>query len=119
MLGNLFTMTFNYVGALGVNLVGQFELPGAATLIAISAACSGGTAATLQVGDADDNDGIMTAGAIGQSEAPNLLDPTDFNGDLCDQVSGHHFAVDDKVVEFVLTHASAADVCLVFYFREG
>ena len=119
MLGNLFTQTFNHVGALTANLVGQFELPGPATLVAISFGCSSATAATLQVGDAGDNDGIITAGAIGQSDVPNLLEPADFDGDLCDQIAGYHFPSDDKLVEFVVTHASAEDVTLVFYFMEG
>jgi len=119
MLGNLFTVSFNYHGALAANAEGQFELPGAATLEAVSFTCSSATAATLEVGDAGDNDGIITAGAVGQSDVPNLLEPADFDGDLCDQVSGYHFPVDDKIVEFVITHASAEDTALVFYFREG
>jgi len=119
MLGNLFTVSFNYHGALAADAKGQFELLGPATLVGISFGCSSATAATLQVGDAGDVDGIMTAGAVGQSETPNLLEPADFDGALCDQVAGYHFPSDDKVVEFVITHASAEDVALVFYFQEG
>jgi len=119
MLGNKFTVAFSYEGALSGDVTGQFALDKPATLTHVSYGCSGSTAATLDVGDAGDPDGIIDGGAIGQDGTPATFNPADFNGALCDQLSGWHFDVDDLQVEFKIIHASADDACLVFTFYEG
>lgn len=119
MQGNLFSVAFNYHGALAADATGTFSLPEAASLVAISFGCSSATAATMIVGDAGDPNGILTGAAVGQSSTPTLFEPADFDGALCDQVSPYHFSDSDKLVNFTITHASAENVSLVFYFREG
>ncbi|MBC8248320.1 MAG: hypothetical protein H8E90_01465 [Anaerolineales bacterium] len=119
MLGNKFTVAFNYHGALSANPTATFELDKPAILTHVSFGCSSATAATINLGDSGDPNGIIAAGAIGQSGTPAEFEPADFNGALCDQVAGHHFPSDDKIVTFTITHASAEDVCLVLTFYEG
>lgn len=119
MLGNKFTMTFSEVGALGADLVVRLTLDKPATLMHVSFGCSGAQAATIILGDSGDENGIINAGAIGQSNVPAEFGPAQFNGDLCDQVSGYHFPVDDLTLWFTVTNASAADLCLVLTFYEG
>jgi len=112
MLGNKFTVAFNWHGALAANATGTFELDKPATLMHVSFGCSSATAATLALGDSGDPNGIITAGAVGQSDTPAEFNPADFDGALCDQVAGWHFNVDDKIVTFTITHASAEDTCV-------
>ncbi len=119
MLGRKFTVTFNYHGTLSADPTATFELDKPATLTHVSLGCSSATAATLALGDSGDPNGIITAGAIGQSGTPAEFNPADFDGALCDQLSGYHFPVGDKIVTFTITHASAEDVCLVLTFYEG
>jgi len=120
MLGNRFLFVYNGpVGALTGNPDRQFTLQKPATLVHVSFCCSSATAATLDLGDAGDPNGIISDGAIGQNGTPAAFDPADFNGALCDQLSGWHFDVDDLIVDFKITHASAEDVCLVLTFLEG
>ena len=119
MLGNKFTLTFNYHGALAANPTAFFVLDKPATLMHVSFGCSGATAATLDLGDSGDVDGIINDGAIGQSGTPAGFAPANFNGALCDQIAGYHFPAGDLIGTFTITHASAADVCLVLTFYEG
>ena len=119
MLGNKFVHTFSHVGALSADFVGTFNLDKPATLTHVSFVCSGATAATINLGDSGDPNGIIAAGAVGQSGTPAEFNPADFNGALCDQLSGYHFPVDDLICTFTITHASAEDVVLVLTFYEG
>lgn len=119
MLGNKFCVAFNYHGALAANPTGFFKLDKPATLMHVSFCCTSATAATIDVGDSGDVDGIINDGAIGQSSAPAEFGPAEFNGALCDQISGYHFPSNDRIVTFTITHASAENVSLVFTFYEG
>jgi hypothetical protein len=119
MLGNKFTMVFNYHGVLAANPVGYFKLDKPATLTHVSFSCSTATAATIDLGDSGDPNGIIDDGAIGQSNAPAEFGPAEFNGALCDAVNPYHFPSDDRICTFTITHASAGDVCLVLTFYEG
>ena len=120
MIGNLFQHVYNGPdGALTGDPRRQFTLYKPATLIHVSFCCSSATAATLDLGDSGDPNGIISDGAIGQSGTPAEFGPALFDGDLCDQLSGYHFDVDDLIVDYEITHASAEDVCLVLTFLEG
>jgi len=119
MLGNKFTLTFSHCGALTEDWIGYFQLDKPATLTHVSFACSSSTAATIDLGDSGDPNGIIDDGAIGQDGTPASFDPADFDGALCDQLSGWHFNVDDLIGTFTITHASAEDVVLVLTFYEG
>ena len=119
MLGNLIAVQFNYHGTLSANAVGNLTLPTPATLVGISFGCTSATAATMIVGDAGDPNGIMTAAAIGQSSVPTLFTAANFDGALCDQIAGYHFPAGDLILHFTITHASAVNASVVFYFREG
>ena len=119
MLGNKFALTFSSCGALTEDWIGYFALDKPATLMHVSFGCSSATAATIDLGDADDVDGIIDDGAIGQSGTPAEFEPADFNGALCDQVRGYHFPAGDLIGTFTITHASAEDVVLVLTFYEG
>ena len=79
-------------GTLAANAQGVFQLPCGATLVEVSAAGSNANDATLQVGTSVDADGILTAVAIGDSSVPVVKNAADFDGALCDQVSGYHAA---------------------------
>ena len=119
MLGNKVVYSFLFHGTLSANVVGYFKLDKPATLTHVSFSCTGATAATLALGDTGDPNGIITAGAVGQSNAPAEFDPADFDGALCDAVNPYHFPSDDLIVAFTITHASANDACLVLTFYEG
>jgi len=120
MLGNKVVYVFTGTpDALTANMDMQFTLDKPATLMHVSFCCSGATAATIDLGDSGDPNGIISAGAIGQSGVPAEFDPADFDGDLCDQVAGWHFDVDDLIVDFEITHASATNLCLVLTFYDG
>lgn len=120
MLGNKVVYVFSEVGALSANIVGRFILDKPATLMHVSFGCTcTGNAATLALGDSGDPNGILEAGAIGQTNVPAEFRPADFDGDLCDELSGYHFPVGDLSCLFTITHNSAEDVCLVLTFYEG
>ena len=119
MLGDKFTVAFNYHGALAADATATFELDEAATLVHVSFGCSSATPATLALGDSGDPNGIITAGAVGQSGTPAEFEPADFDGALADAKNPYHFPSDDKIVTFTITHASSEDVCLVLTFIEG
>jgi len=119
MLGSKLVYVFNYHGTLAANPTATFKLEGPATLVHVSFVCSGATAATLDLGDSGDADGIIDGGAIGQSGVPAEFVAANFNGALCDAVNPYHFPSNDRIVTFTITHASAADVCLALTFVEG
>jgi hypothetical protein len=123
MQGNLFTFQVHLHGTLAANAQGRFKLPCAATLKEISASASNNSDATLQVGTAADDDGILTATAIGDSEAVVTFDNDDWNGALytdTDNINNLHFA-EDTVIEWVLdfdgsSGTAGENVSLTFAF---
>ncbi len=119
MLGNKVVYSFLFHGTLSANVVGYFKLDKPATLTHASFSCTGATAATFDLGDTGDPDGIIDGGAVGQSNVPAEFDPADFDGALCDAVNPYHFDSDDLIVAFTIIHASANDACLVLTFYEG
>jgi len=110
-------------GTLAANAQGVFQLPCGATLVEVSAVGSNANDATLQVGTSVDADGVMTAVAIGDSSVPVVKNAADFDGALCDQVSGYH-AANDTIIAWVLDFDGAAgtaaqNVDILFTFLEG
>jgi len=118
-----FTVLVHLHGTLAANAQGAFALPCGSTLVEVSAVGSNANDATLQVGTSADADGVMTAAAIGDSSVPGVKNAADFDGALCDQVAGPHFAA-GTVVTWLLDFDGAAgtaaqDVDLLFVFLEG
>ncbi len=110
-------------GTLAANAQGAFSLPCGATLMEVSAVGSNANDATLLVGTSADADGVMTAVAIGDSSTPAVKGPANFDGALCDQVSGPHFA-DGTIITWLLDFdgaggTAAQNVGLLFTFLEG
>ncbi len=123
-MGDIFTVAFNYHGTLSADCQGQFHLYQPATLIHVSFCASNASDATLDVGDAGDADGIIDGGACGDSGTPAEFGPAEFNGALCDQVSGYNFPSDDEIVKFSIDYdgasgTAAQNVTLVFTFLAG
>ncbi len=125
MDGQRFAVTVHLHGTLSANAQGSFSLDGPATLVAISAVASNDSDATLQVGDAGDADGIMTATTIGDSGTPKVMTISDFNGALVDpKANGYHFPSNDKALHWLLDFDGAAgtaaqNVTIVFWFQDG
>lgn len=121
--GSLLMFPFHSHGTLSANFVGRFKLPVAATLKEVQFSCAGATAATLEFGTAADPDGIMTAGAVGQSGAVNTLTNSNFNGALYTAVDPLGTDIEnmafpeDTVFNFTVTHASAVNLDLNFVFE--
>ncbi len=123
MDGMRFVVSVHLHGTLAANAQGAFSLPCGATLVEVSAVGSNANDATLQVGTSADADGVMTAAAIGDSSVPVVKNAAGFNGALCDQVSGPHFA-DGTIMAWLLDFDGAAgtaaqNVGLLFTFLEG
>lgn len=123
MDGMRFTYSVHLHGTLAANGRGEFALPCGATLVGASVGGSNANGALLDVGTADDRDGILDAVAIGASGTPAAFTPLEFNGALADGRSGVHFAA-GAVVTWDLDFdgaggTAAANVSLVLTFLEG
>ena len=124
MLGTLYSVTIHLHGTLSADAVGAFKLPGAATLLEISANAENDSDATIDVGDAGDPDGVIDGATIGDSGTPTVLDADDFNGDLANASDPYHYPVGDREVHWSLDHdgdngTAAQNVTIVFWFLEG
>ncbi len=123
MDGMRFTVCVHLHGTLAANAQGAFSLPCGATLVEVSAVGSNANSATLLVGTADETVGVMTAADIGDSSEPVVKRAANFNGALCDQVSGPHFAA-GTIIKWLLDFdgaagTAAANVGILFTFLEG
>jgi hypothetical protein len=126
MQGMLLPFQVHLHGTLAANASGRFKLPVAATLMEISASASNNSDATLQVGTAADDDGLLTATAIGDSEAVVTFDRDDWNGALYPDVENIDYPrfAEDTVIEWVLdfdgaSGTAAQNVSITFVFIEG
>lgn len=123
MDGLRFPVTVHLHGTLAANAQGAFALPIGMTLESVSACASNDSDAKLQLGLADDADGIMTAKVIGDSSTPKAFVKTDFNGVACDAKNPPHFAKGSVITWLVdfdgASGTAAADVTLLFSFLEG
>lgn len=126
MQGMLFTIAVHLHGTLAANATGNFKLPKAATLIAVSASASNAASSTLEVGTSADRDGILDAVAVGQSNVP-----TEWNAQHASWAgalvtagqTGYTFAKGD-ILAWDLDFDGAAgtagqNVALLFTFLEG
>lgn len=82
MQGTRFTMPFHFGGTLAANQTVCFAMPVNASLESISFSASNAAASTLKVGTVADDDGYITAYAVGQSNVPVVKAAGDFNGAL-------------------------------------
>lgn len=123
MDGLRFPVTVHLHGTLAADAQGSFPLPIGMTLESVAAVASNDSDAKLQLGLAEDADGIMSAKAIGDSSAPKTFVKTDFDGAACDAKNPPHFdkgTVVTWLVDFDGASGTAAkDVTILFSFLEG
>ena len=60
----------------------RWKVPGPLTLVHVSAVASNAASTQIKLGTTVDDDGYLTAAAVGQSGAPAVFDRGDFNGAL-------------------------------------
>ena len=126
MQGMTFTIAVHLHGTLAANATGNFILPCAAHLVAISASASNAASSTLEVGTSADRDGIIDALTVGVSNTPIEWTPThaSWAGALVTAGgSGYKFAKGD-ILAWDLDFDGAAgtagqNVSILFTFREG
>lgn len=127
MQGNHFTYSVHLHGTLAANARGEFLLPFAASLVAVSFGNSAASDATLEVGTSADRDGILDAVAIGDSGVPVEYEFNDWNGALAvgQNVAGNPFHMNKGTiftwdVDFDGAAGTAAANCaVIFTFSEG
>lgn len=130
MHGMRVTFTIHLAGTLGANQQGVIPAwkNTGFTLLEVAAVASNDSDATLKIGiggtNADD-DGIMTAKAIGDSNTPKFFTVADFNGALADSLnmSAPRLGPGDTVT-WTLDYdgaggTAAANVDIVFTVLEG
>lgn len=126
MTGLMWTHTIHLPGTLAANAGGVIALPlQGARLVAVAACGANANDARLTLGTADDPDGILVAGAIGDSSTPVVFTEQQFDGALADplKLSAPHF-VKHTVLTWALDFdgaggAAAANVDLELFFLEG
>ena len=123
MQGMRFSYSVHLHGELAANARGEFKLPCAASLVAVSTNNSAASDAILDVGPSGNRDGILEDLAIANENATSLTEPTSFNGADVDGVSPYHFAK-GEILAWDLDFdgdggTAAANVTLVFTFTEG
>jgi hypothetical protein len=123
MQGMHFTYSVHFGGTLAANQRGEFILPFAAELVAVSFGNSAASDATLEVGTSADRDGILDAVAIGDSGTPTEYEYNDWNGALATAGVPYRFNKGDILawdLDFDGAAGTAAANCsIVFTFSEG
>lgn len=126
MTGLIYTILVHLPGTLAANQQGVIRIPlQGATLVEVAATGSNANDAKLTIGTAADADGILVAGAIGDSSDPAVFTPRTFNGALADplDISCPHLAKDTVLVWSLdfdgAGGTAAADVDIQFNFLEG
>lgn len=125
MLGQHFTVSYFLPGTLAANHVQDFTVPFDCKLKEISAVAQNDSDATLMVGTSADDDGWITAYAIGDSGTPNTKGLANFNGALLTSAGAEWpRAVDGTIVRTTLDYngnsgTAAQNVTVVLTFEEG
>lgn len=126
MTGLMYTVIVHLAGTLAANQQGVIRIPlQGATLVEVAACGSNANDAKLTIGTADDADGYLVSGAIGDSSVPAVFTAAEFDGALADplNISAPHFAKGDAirwVLDFDGSAGTAAShVDLQFTFLEG
>lgn len=121
MDGMRFCIPIHWHGTMAANGQSYIKLPCDCSLVHISWGNDTTSTAGLQVGTSDDPDGILVDGACGVSDVPNVFEPADFDGALCDQVSPPHFSKNDIIEVFVDYDdtTAAINATAVLTFLEG
>lgn len=126
MTGLMFPVLVHLHGTLAANATGVVYVPlQGATLVSVTVCGSNENDAKLTVGTSDDADGILKAGAAGESSVPAVFDASKFDGALADpnKLSAPHLAK-GTVLTWTLDFdgaggTAAADVDIQFTFLEG
>ena len=122
-MNRVFQTAFHIPGTLSADLSIKWAAPFDCQLIHVQAVGSNANDATLKVGTSADDDGYITAFAIGDSGTPVEKEAlADFDGALADSQYPH--ITDGTIVNLTLDHdgasgTAAADVTIVLTFTEG
>jgi len=122
-MNRIFQQSYHVPGTLTADLNIRFTAPMNCTLLHVSAVASNDNDATLKIGDSSDDDGYITAFAIGDSNTPVEKGAiTDFDGELAD--SQYPRISDGDVVVLTLdfdgsSGTAAQNVTIVLTFAEG
>lgn len=126
MTGLIYTILVHLPGTLAANQQGVIRIPlQGATLVSVAACGSNENDAKLTIGTAADADGILVAGAIGDSSTPAVFNAANLDGALTDplDISCPHLAKDTVLVWSLdfdgAGGTAAADVDIQFNFLEG
>lgn len=119
MDGMRFLFTLHGHGTLAANMVANFKLPCAATLVQVDAVATTAAVGTVTLGTAADADGYLPAFTFGASSAPATADRGDFSGALnAEPGECVHFAKGD-ILLITVAHNSMINPDLVLTFLEG
>lgn len=120
-----FQQAYHIPGTLGADVAIRLTPSSNCTLHHVSAVASNDSDATLKIGTSADDDGFLTAAAIGDSGTPVEFERADFDGALLAS-AGREFPriSTGTVVSLDLDHdgaagTAAADVTIVLTFAEG
>jgi hypothetical protein len=122
---NKFQNSFHIPGTLAANLTITLTVPSDCSLVHVSAVASNNSDATLKIGTSADDDGYLTATAIGDSGTPAEFDLDDFDGALLSNPGMEYpHLLDGTVLVLTLDYDGAAgtaaqNVTLVATFCEG
>jgi hypothetical protein len=109
---------------MAANAVAYWRTPCPLTLVHISATASNAASSTVRVGTSSDDDGYITAFAVGQSATPVVKDRGDFDGALnADANECPHIARDTVLAVTVDYDGSSGtagqNVSVILTFVEG
>ena len=121
----IFQQTYHVAGSASANLAITFVMPCDATLFHASAVGSNAHDATLTIGDSDDADEYLAAGAIGDSHTPAEFDSDDWlnsSGSTDDPYYPH--LAKDTIIKIAVDYdgdggTAIDDFTLVLTFLEG
>jgi len=122
-MNRVFQTAFHVPGTLAANVVIKWTAPFDCQLVHVQAVGSNANDATLKAGTSADDDGYITAFAIGDSGTPVEKEAlTDFDGALADSQYPH--ITDGTIIVLTLDYdgaagTAAADVPSVCTFTEG
>jgi hypothetical protein len=114
----------HFHGTMAANATWRWQLPCGMTLVEISAVASNNSDAKISFGTTTDDDGYLTAIAIGDSGSPVIFGKGDFTGALMSDTSQCPHIAADTVVMLTVDYDGAsgtagADVTVVMTFLEG
>lgn len=114
MQSNKYCVSVTAADAMGSNSTFAFQIRGAATLLELSACGSNAHDAIFTFGTSVDPNGMITAGAIGDSSVPTIWGRDDWDGALytdADNINYPHFA-DNTVFHIVVDYDGSSGTAI-------